>query len=134
MDMQPPNQLLAEAERAVKLVAAYYEQAGDDASLFEAGAVRWRLIDLLGTIATALESIAEWEPRDFDKYEAMERADVDRIPDLYDGIAVLGREAFERSRDATSNLYVMATALRRVQALLRTSEKLDLNSLDLREN
>lgn len=90
MEIPEPHELLAEAERSLKLVRAYYERAGDEASLFAAGAIRWRLVGLLASIASALEAIAEWEPRDFDRYEVLEKADIERAPDLYAGTAVSG--------------------------------------------
>ncbi len=133
MEIPEPHELLAEAERSLKLVREYYEHAGDEASLFAAGAVRWRLVGLLASIASALEAIAEWEPRDFDRYEALEKADIERAPDLYAGTAVSGRKAFEYDRDATSDLYVMANALRRAQILLNSPRRIDLDRLDLPE-
>jgi hypothetical protein len=131
VEIPEPHELLADAERALKLVRAYYERAGDEASLFAAGAIRWRLVGLLGPIASALEAIAEWEPRDFDRYETLEKADIERLPDLYAGTAFSGREAFEHDREATSDLYVMANALRRAQILLNNPGRINLDALDL---
>jgi hypothetical protein len=129
----PPHELLTEAERSLKLVRAYYEQAEDEASLFDAGATRWRLVALLAPIAAALEAIAEWEPRDLDRYEALEAADMQRFPEEYAGAGITGREAFDYSRDATSDLYLMANALRRAQILLNNPRSIDLQRLELPE-
>ena len=133
MDIPPPHKLLADAERSLKLVRAYYERAGDEASLFEAGAIRWRLVGLLAQIAKALEAIAEWEPRDFERYEKLEAADAERLPDEYAATAIIGREGFEHDRDATSDLYVMAEALRRAQILLNNPRRIDQERLELPE-
>lgn len=131
MEIPEPHALLADAERSLKLLRAYYERAGDDASLFAAGAIRWRLVGLLANIASALEAIAEWEPRDFDRYESLENADIERLPEFYADTAFSGREAFEHDRKATSDLYVMADALRRAQILLNNPRRIDLDQLNL---
>jgi len=122
--------LLADAERSLKLVRAYYERAEDQASLFEAGAARWRLVGLLATAANVLEAIAEWEPRDLGRYERLEALDAARYPDEYSRYDARGIEAFEHSRTATADLYVMADALRRVQVLLGAPRKIDLERLE----
>ena len=103
--------------------------------MFEAGAIRWRLVGLLSEISKALEAIAEWEPRDFERYQGLEASDVERFPDEYagTGIAGRGREAFEYNRDATSDLYVMAEALRRAQILLNNPRRIDQTRLELPE-
>ena len=129
----PPHELLAEAERSLKLVRAYFEQTEDEASLFEAGATRSRLAGLLAPIAAALEAIAEWEPRDLERYEALEASDMQRVPEEYAGAGITGREAFEYSRDATSDLYLMADALRRAQILLANPRSIDLQRLEVPE-
>ena len=54
MEIPEPHELLAEAERSLKLVRAYYERAGDEASLFAAGAIRWRLVSLLAAALAAI--------------------------------------------------------------------------------
>ncbi len=135
MDLPPPYESLANVERSLKLVRAYYEQAGDEASLFAAAAVRWRLIGLLGTMADALIAIAEWEPRDFDRYQLLEDQDADWLAEAFpdDNIAVQGREAFEHNLAATSDLYVMADALRRVEILLNNPCAIELSKLELPE-
>lgn len=133
MEIPEPHELLADAERSLKLVRAYYERAGDDASLFAAGAIRWRLVGLLAQIASALEAIAEWEPRDFERDETLEFTDIKRLPDLYADTAVSGREAFEHNGKATSDLYVMADALRRAQILLNNPRRINLDTLNLPE-
>ena len=123
--------LLADTERSLKLVRAYYERAEDQASLFEAGAARSRLVYLLASVANVLEAMAEWEPRDLGRYERLEALDAARHPEEYSHAGVRGIEAFESSREATADLYVMADALRRVQVLLGTPRKIDLERLEL---
>lgn len=56
MDVPPPEESLANIERSLKPVRAHCERAGDDASLLAAGAIRWRLVSLLGGIADAAAS------------------------------------------------------------------------------
>jgi hypothetical protein len=135
VDVPPPYESLQTAERSLKLVRAYYEQAGQEASLYAASATRRQMISLLARIADAMLAIAEWEPRDFQLYQRMEDLDAkwlsEEFPD--DDIAVVGREAFEHHRAATADLYVMADALRRVQILLNNPRSIDPSRLELPE-
>lgn len=95
--------------------------------------IRWRLVGLLGPIAEALEGIAEWEARDFERHQGLEASDAERFPDEYEDTGIAGRDAFEYNRDATSDLYVMADALRRTQILLNNPKRIDLQRLELPE-
>ena len=56
-----------------------------------------------------------------------------RFPEEYAGAGIAGREAFYYSRDATSDLYLMANALRRAQILLNNPRSIDLQRLELPE-
>ena len=130
MEIPTPATELRDIKHSLERIGAYYQHVEDDrASLLGAWGTVWELVGLLPRIGATIDSIAEWLPRDLERYERLTRADIDRSPDEHfeDGE---GEGDFEQSREALADLYLISKALRRVELLLRDPKSIDLNRLE----